>query len=398
MSIQIPGDHRRIIPRWRYSRVALATGELTQNLPVNHLPLLTPSEIQYKLQRWQDERSVETAADLVASGFAQGFLFDVINAAEYLLENEKKVVPTVLQLANELLVRSGKRNRGVDENLFQIDTLKIHSKIHNLRKALVEFPNNAIMWVDLARSYILLGQWRKADGAMKMALIIAPDNRFVLRSAARLYVHLDEPDRAHWLLLKQEVTKKDPWLLAAEIAVANVAEIIPKYIRSSKDLLDRKIFHPFHVAELTSAIATIELSAGSNRKARKLFESSLVSPTENSVAQSSWAKQKLPTLNLGDAISLTPRTYEAKAWRSYLTLDWHGLIQASVDWLLDEPFSSRPSQLGFFAAAVGLDDFQLAESITKNGLIANPSDQGLINNHAFALVNQNKLINTAVFR
>ena len=66
-------------------------------------------------------------------------------------------------------------------------------------------------------------------------------------------------------------------------------------------------------------------------------------------------------------------------------LDWKGVVAASMDSLLDEPFSSRPAVLGSFAAATGLEDYGLAVNITGNGLIANPNELGLINNLAFSL-------------
>jgi tetratricopeptide (TPR) repeat protein len=225
---------------------------------------------------------------------------------------------------------------------------------------------------------------------MTKALILAPVNRFVLRSAARLYMHLDEPDRARSILANEVVLRNDPWLLAAEIAISNVTGITSKFIRNSRDILTQKNYHPFHTAELASALATLELSSGASRKARKLFESSLESPTENSVAQSTWAKRWLPTLEVNNAITATPGTYEARARNAYLLQDWNGVVAASMDWLLDEPFSSRPAVLGSFAAATGLEDYELAVNITRNGLIANPNELGLINNLAFSLANLNK--------
>lgn len=389
MTLQLPNDHRQIIPRWRNSWVALNTGELVFSKAIKKPAITGVDSFQIKLQSWLEYPIIETASELVSAGLSQGHAKDAVNAAKFLLDNNQQVMPTVLSIAEKILLRGDKKI--VKENiLMPFGTQELRNKIHNLRKSLVEYPRNALMWVDLSRAYAVVGEWGKASDAMARALILAPLNRFVLRSAARLFMHLDEPDRAHFILAKEVVLRNDPWLLAAEIAISNVVGITSKFIRNSREVLLQKNYHPFHTAELASALATLELSSGASRKARKLFESSLESPTENSVAQSTWAKSWLPTLEVNNAITVTPGTYEARARNAYLLQDWSGVVAASMDWLLDEPFSSRPAVLGSFAAATGLEDYELAVNITRNGLIANPNELGLINNLSFSLANLNK--------
>jgi tetratricopeptide (TPR) repeat protein len=392
MTLQLPNDFRRIIPRWRNSRVALTTGELVISR-VSKLPIIRGfNDFNQKLQSWLEKPTIETASELVSAGISENFPKESINAAEFLLDNKNSIVPAVLSLAENVLIRGGKVSKEELSTLTPIEKQELRLRIHDFRRRLIDYPRNPLMWVDLSRAYIVVGEWSKAKKAMANALFLSPTNRFVLRSVARLYVHLDDPEQALYFLSKSEIVRNDPWLLAAEIATANVAGITSKFIRRSREILDRKNNHPFHVTELSSALATLELNSGSNKKARKLFQSSLDNPTENSVAQSAWAKRFLPTLELGNTITTTPRTYEAQAWNSYLAQDWKGVVEASTDWLLDEPFSSRPAELGSYAASIGLEDYERAVIITRNGLIANPNDHGLINNHAFALANQDKLV------
>ena len=391
MTLQVPNDHRRIIPRWRNSRIALTTGELLPSHSAK-LPVISGLDLFAEKKRsWLENRNIITAAELVSVGLSQGYLVDSVEAANYIIDHSPSVAPVVVDIASEILVRAGRKEQSVSNGLLEIDSAELYSKIHILKQRLILYPRNPLMWVDLSRCYVLLNQRGKAQDAMSMAMKLAPKNRFVLRSAARLYVHLDQPDIAHDLLVRQDITYHDPWLLAAEIAVANVAEINPRFVKNSKELLQRNRFHPFHTAELTSALASIELFSGAHKKARKLFESSLISPTENSVAQSVWAKQWLPTLDVGTTALNIPRTYEAKTWNAYINLDWQGIVHASTDWSLDEPFSSRPAELGSYAAAIGIGDYALAESIARKGLFANPDDHGLKNNRAFALASQNNL-------
>jgi tetratricopeptide (TPR) repeat protein len=392
MTLQIPNDHRRMIPRWRNSWIAVATGELLLSRSKKLSPVKGLDKFQKKLRLWLEKRTIENASDVVSAGLSQGYSKEAVDAAEFLMENSTIITPTVLSIANEVLTRAGKKNVEEPNTPITFEKQQLYSKIHDFRKGLIEYPRNPLMWVDLSRAYTVIGEWSKASSAMVRALIIAPQNRFVLRSAARLYIHVDDPHRAHDILSKSENIQTDPWLLAAEIATATVAGVKSKFLRNSHNILDREIYHPFDTSELAGALATLELFDGSSKKARKLFQVSLRNPTENSVAQSAWAKRWLPTLELGTTITTTPRTYEARAWHAYLALDWGGVIAASTDWLLDEPFSSRPADFGSYAALVGFDNYELAENIIRNALIANPDDHSLINNYVFALANQDKLV------
>ncbi len=398
MTAEFPLDVRRIIPRWRNSRNAFSTGELISSRFKKRLPVKSYDQFNEKLLLWRENGTIEIAADLVSSGLSEGKITESVDAAFFLLGNKENVTPAVLSLAEEILVRAGelgvKNKNNIPTNAIEKQTQR--EIIHNLRVSLNLYPRNPIMWVDLARAYIVLGQHIQAQEAMIRAQALAPDNRFVLRSASRLFVHLDRPDIAHDLLVRRDITRKDPWLLAAEIATAMVGGFTSKYIRDSRDILEQRTFHPFHTAELASALGSIELSNGYTRRAKKLFQASLINPTENSVAQSVWAKNMLPSLEVEPAISSTPGTYEAQALHAFFVLDWDGVVQSSLDWFFDEPYSSRSAELGTYAACVGLDNFEYAVNISRQALIANPNDQGLINNLAFALANLNQLDDSMV--
>jgi len=393
MTLTLPIDVRRIIPRWRDSRIAIATGELVFPRSNRSRSISVLGEFLEKKQQWQENHQIEFAAELVASALSQGLIYEVSDAAEFLLENEDKTTPTVFAIAEEVLIRAGKRESTSRlESIPEIiEVPKLYSRIHNIRLALNNYPRNALLWVDISHTYTILGQLQKSRDAMIKALFLEPNNRFVLRSASRLFIHLDEPDYAHRILIDRPITRQDPWLLAAEIATATVAGQTSNLIRQSRDILSRGNHQPYHTAELASALATLELSKGSSRNARKLFQTSLIRPTENSVAQSVWAKQWLNSLEIDEAIKITPRTYEAQTWSSFFTFDWKRLMKFAEVWLADELFSSRPAIFGSYAASVGLEDFRSAERFSRIGLRANPSDYTLINNLAFSLAKQDKL-------
>ena len=59
---------------------------------------------------------------------------------------------------------------------------------------------DAVEWMDLARSFTTLGELTKASRSVGAAVKLAPTNRFIVRAASRFYVHSNEPERALSLL------------------------------------------------------------------------------------------------------------------------------------------------------------------------------------------------------
>jgi len=308
-----------------------------------------------------------------------------------MLETDAPATPAARALA-ELVVNPDRLQRPREVlDVTAVERHVLHQRIRLLRQELVESPRNAIVRVDLARIYAILGQQRQAVRAMEIALRAAPTNRFVLRSACRLFVHIDEPDRAHELLQKSDRTRSDPWLMAAEIAAASVAERGALSAKRGRRLLEAASLSPHHLAELASAIATLDLSAGDARKARRWFRQSLADPTENAVAQAGWASQRVSGVEVGRDLIEKARSHEAEALRDYREGRWSEAIKSCEAWLLDEPFSSRPAALGSYLASVAAHDYRLAEQLARRGLTANPDDPLLINNLVVALANQGRV-------
>jgi Flp pilus assembly protein TadD len=241
------------------------------------------------------------------------------------------------------------------------------------------------MWTDLAREYTILAQFAPAEKALRVALSLAPHDRFVLRSAARFYLHWNRRDEAHDMLRRNRRTSSDPWLLASEIAVADLAGRNSRFVRRAREIISARTIEPAHTAELASAVATLELEAGAHRHSRRLFELSLRDPNENAVAQASWAARRLNAFELNESAYSRARSFEAAAWRQYFRLDWESALSQAAEWQLDEPFASRPAVFGSFVASVVKNDVNLGARFAKRGLAAEPSEPTLLNNLSFAL-------------
>jgi len=225
---------------------------------------------------------------------------------------------------------------------------------------------------------------------MRNALTLAPANRFILRSAARLWVHRDLPDRALHLLRSSEVLAYDPWIVAAEIATSTLVGVTPRSLKKGLEFIAHKRFPPLHLSELASAIATLELEAGSRRKARRLFQFALVEPTENAVAQAELASA------IDNGVKINPErleiSSEARAWHAFrFASDWALAVTETINWQRDQLFSKQPAILGSFVAMFCMRDSAKAQDIIDLALLANPYDEVLLNNKVVVLAEQNQV-------
>ena len=249
-----------------------------------------------------------------------------------------------------------------------------------------------LTWVELSRCYACLGLGDQATRSMIVAQQLGKDNRFVLRSATSLWVNLGDPERARAALVRTDRTPHDPWLLAAEIATGSTIGKPSRFARIGQQMLATEQYPPTHLSELASAVATLELGHGKIKKSKRFFSQSLEDPTENSIAQASWASRNHKKIGFDFQHLLNrPDTFEAETWSHYLKGEWEDSVQKCKLWLFDQPFSSNPCIHGSLLTAAALEDYSTSEWFASRGLMANPSNFALLNNLAFALANGGKI-------
>ncbi len=245
-------------------------------------------------------------------------------------------------------------------------------------------PGSPLPWVDLALGYTILGKIPEAKRSLLSAIQNARNNRYVLRAATTFFAHTDDFESAHDILCRSESIKRDPWLLAAEVAVATASNRKPMYFRIAKSLVNQKSFPESHLNELLAALGTIEFRSGSNRIARQHFRRALMDPSENVMAQARWAAKMGLGIEIPTSMLELPMGYETRAWHNRYRGNWKISVENSKDWLNYQMFSSRPAVLGSFVSAVALEDHSTAIQIIKDGLQANPLNPVLLNNLAYS--------------
>jgi hypothetical protein len=280
----------------------------------------------------------------------------------------------------ELPVRSGPEDLAV-----------AREQVGGLRARLAKNPHNPVGWVDLARAHTITGSTDKAHRAITVALEGGSGNRFILRSAARFFVHQGDLERALHVLEGCGTSLSDPWLLASELAVAHLSGAPPRSTRSARRFADDRAFSAFERSELLSAIATLELASGNDKRARKLFDASLKEPHENSLAQAEWASERAALVRVPQELLGTPESYEARTRDATGRGDWKEALEQSLYWQHAEPFSAEAAIHSSYVAGVGLGDYRASLEAAEQGLLANPHNPVLRNNVAYAAANLGKL-------
>jgi tetratricopeptide (TPR) repeat protein len=391
---------RRMVPRWRLFRDATRLAELRPVVSTITRATINLDAVHERISDWRRERTLSFAGDVLGSAFAVPGLADVDDAARYVLSRED-APPSLRWIAKGVVeaLTSGDVSRRADKSDHaapsrssqQSDILQHRQRIAHLKKHLLVAPSDAIAWTSLARDYAILGQKRQSLRAISVAVTLAGTNRFILRSAVRGYVHFDDADAAWTILRRSGLVRSDPWLIAAEIATAMITGRSSRTIKDARKVLADKAFAPSQLTELASSLASLELDAGANQRARKLFRLAMQDPNDNSVAQAEWATRVGKLDAVGPDSLETAQSFEARAWDKYARGEWQEALVESLSWLDDEPFSSRPAQFGLFVASVLVEDYDVAESMGVRGLAANPDDQAVLNNLAFTLASAGKI-------
>lgn len=262
---------RRLIPRWRPISRTLETSEVESNggIPREKLAF--------------DHDLFKDAVDAWRSNPTIGHLGDVISFA-----TDEELRPTVIAIVEDA-AKHGHAITDAQKSIFseireQIidpgDThpggqLAVQSRVAKLRQELLVAPDNVLALLDMAQLQLAAGKQLAAQRHLLTALNLAPNGRIVLRTAARFFVHQGEFDRAHALIARHPATKEDPWLMASEIALSQVADRSSVQLTSARRILRTSKRSSRQLAELAGAVANREMLDGSVKELGHFFDSLL---------------------------------------------------------------------------------------------------------------------------
>jgi len=364
-------DHRQVIPRWHSPAVSAWSGE-QRGFLMTSAPRKIPSRWAVIGNENVADRDAYRSVEQEELAFLLG-----------------KSSPN--PIASPLVARLRTNwQRASEQSLFAsknppggASRAEDQQSVRHLRRALTEHPNQALLWTELSRYYLILGEEAKATRAMECGLKVGARNTYVTRAAARLFTHVKDESRALQVVRRHPNVRRDPRLLSAEVALSALTGVGSLYAKSASMMVDDARYRPHQLADLMAALATVELEHGKHKLARRLFEKTFPEPTENSLAQAQWASaQDTKIVIPGDAWK-TPQSFEAHALASRATRNWDEVVSSAELWLNAERFSLQPAMLGSFAS-FSTGQNEKAENLATAGLQANPGTVGLYNNRAVA--------------
>lgn len=342
------GGPRRVVPRWRASWVSAQTPE-GQPLKAGTQPDFGPSLARAKSEFDASPTEIPLAAELM-------FIATQAGDGALAAEAAGRILAVRDRIGSSSLIKAAERVAGQAGTEFFLGNAR--QFIHEARRVLMTDFDNPILLIDVAWAMTASGSSEAAERFVRTALALAPQNRFVVRSAVRYFLHRGMRDRAHSILLRSTLLHGDPWIQASEIAVATVLGKTSKLVKAADRHLESMKVLPASVSELSSAVATVHLNAGSDKKAKRLFSRSLIRPNDNVVAQAEWASRKLG-LVVPEAALNVRLSFEANSAHSYRNLDIDNAIEQAKFWKEDEPFASRP--VGWLGHLFAInDDFERA--------------------------------------
>jgi tetratricopeptide (TPR) repeat protein len=363
----------------------MALGELLP-LPAHRKDRLAAASSFKTLEHLRDDfvraKIAPVASDLMGAALVLGQKDTVRDVAEMVMGGRLAATDASRRLAERVL--ESEQELPGELSTTRILDLDSDARRGDLRRLLAESPRNALRWTDLARLQTAIGKDHEASRSMRVARGLAPEDRHVLRSSARLAIHQHRPDSARAILLASPRTSQDPWLMACEISAADLTGQRSPLVRAARQLLADERFSDHELSELASVIATIELQAGDLRASRQLFRHALRAPSDNSIAQITWAA---PTVGMDydEQALAVPASWEARAIAAHRGGDWQRATDEATHWLDDQPFASRPGELGSYEASKG-GDFKKGLELAERALHANPKEFLLHNNAAFCLL------------
>jgi len=377
---------RRLIPKWRPVATTINEPEAgSHKAPPNKVIRGDEAELERAIAQWRVERTPGFLGDVLAFSVHRALIPKILDVGA-----EARKLNAVMTTVQSSLINELNRTDG-DGNLLpasaldmSIETHPFQQSIRRLRALLRSRPDNSLALLDMAQLQSAMGKSKAAERSIQTALSLAPNNRTVIRTAARYWVHTGNAELAHQMLRGHQRTPGDPWLMASEIAIADLIGAPSSFLsKGRRFLIDNKSFSNSHLTELSGAIAAEELKSGSIKKARHAQRIALLAPNDNMIAQAVENRQLFNIALEGAQVeSALANSHEAQVLKAWLERKPDLAELHAKAWHGEEPFSSRPIQL-LSTLYLFQGEYKQSEQWLAAGLVADPLDRGLQINLAF---------------
>lgn len=374
------GDKRSLVlPKWLDYTNAIRTGELFVNTPAKHTAQRVPlNEIDYLLNEFTLFPNVFLASEIMGAAIITEKIDIAHDMAKFIL-NKGGVNNITKHLAAKTLSKE------------EIKTIPkpVNERIRDLKEKIFLHPHNSVCWMDIGRLYTIKGQTDKARKAVMVALNLGPQNRFLIRSGTRFFMHIGEIDIAHYYIKKALQSVSDPWIKSLDVSIS---QRLNKRLGKLKRILPGELSKSelFNYSELYESCGMLELAHGHRKKAKSLFSIAWKNPSESVIRHGEWViRNEFPTLRHSPPISYD-QSKEAMAWHYFYNLNINVALEYILEWELEEPYSASPYILGSHVGG-HTGDYSNAISFAKRGLESNPQHFMLKNNLCYNLINSGQI-------
>ncbi|THK37378.1 hypothetical protein EHS39_14225 [Ensifer sp. MPMI2T] len=380
---------RHTIPRWLSIKDAIATGEFAsfsqktrerdQSDLLRSAHDFLNSEFEKRKAAWLSTGDWYDAEELISFALVANTWDDsvVLRAAESLTRSD---------VSNETIKGFSRRflegALSPNNTALPINEAEMRLEIGRRKKLLRLNPRDALRLTETALLHANLGQLKPSEALIERALMLQPNDRYVLRSAARFFVHANQPERAITILARSGRTLDDPWLNAALLATEAAHGKSPRGWKRAKALLRDERFTDRDLSELAAQMGTLEIDGGSRKQALRLLRKSAISPTENAVAQIAWVGTHSHVFEPEEFLTNLSLSHEASARSAYHNRAWSDALTESEAWHEIERFSTRPAIFGSFVASIAGSSLGRGIALAEAALVANPTNPMLLNNLA----------------
>ena len=382
---------RHVVPSFRSFADTVVLGDLDSEGTT--VPGAVPVDFESHVAEWRAGPSTGLAADIVSAALVSNqSVHPVIDEATRFILAHRDMCSSSLVGAARKVCNPGAPAGEARVELPRLKTfLEINTRrsayqtMHALKRAIMRFGGDPILFTELARWYMVVGNEERARKNIVIALSLSPSNRYVLRSAVRLYAHFDDADRAFHLLNRHPLSRHDPWVASARLAMAGVIGKSHMVLKDAGRMLASGKFSPFSLTELYAGVGSVELLAGDRRRSKRRFRAALQDPNDNSLAQIEWGLSEDRLFDVDLRSYNVGRNYEALALEAFNQREWTNVLDHCEDWLMDQPFANGPAMMASHVASVVLDDLDAAKLFCQASRLACPDDAQVANNYAYAL-------------
>lgn len=388
MNEQALKQPRRVLPRWRLFTTTARHGELNfkkQNI-------ITPVEFDdasMLLKRWESEKIPGVACELLNLAIIRNDT-NLANEAAAFIEKHRSAKTERNTIEKIALATLRTHGTPLDDEWIRGMFRPTNRDIPSLRKSLRIYPHNAIAWAEIALLHAWNGSKEHARRCMLVAVGLAPNDRFVIRSAVRCFAHLNDHETGLRIVNRAARTKTDPWLLSAHVAMTQALKKPQKLMKIAKAMIESKNLSPWDLSELNAAVGSVLHHSGAEKNANKQFRAALLKPTENAHCQIVVDRPNADWQKITNAIHPS-MNYESEARTHFNAIELNKACESAHNWLNDEPFSARPALFGSFVAGVAMENYKDALQFLDHGLKPNPHNTALLNNRALFLAKTGKL-------